>query len=57
MSIQVRLDSPVIETQLTIGTLNIETVKGKEIFSFEFSDEAINHPLCANLNPDTCCLG
>lgn len=43
-SIQVFLDSPSVKASLNVGALHIEHVKGHEIFTFQFSEEALSHP-------------
>ncbi len=43
-SIQVFLDSPSAKASLNAGALHIEHVKGHEIFTFQFSEEALGHP-------------
>ena len=44
LSIQVYLDSPSVNASLNVGTLHIEHIKGHEIFTFQFSEEALSHP-------------
>jgi len=44
LSIQVYLDSPSVNASLNVGALHIEHVKGHEIFTFQFSEEALSHP-------------
>ncbi len=43
-SIHVYLDSPSVNASLNVGALHIEHVKGYEVFTFQFSEEALNHP-------------
>ena len=43
-SIHVYLDSPSASASLNVGALQIEHVKGHEIFTFQFSEEALSHP-------------
>lgn len=43
-SIQVYLDSLSVSPSLNVGVLQIERVKGNEVFTFQFSDEALTHP-------------
>ncbi|MCZ6804136.1 MAG: HipA domain-containing protein [Proteobacteria bacterium] len=43
-SIQIHLDSPSASASLNVGALQIENIKGHEIFTFQFSEEALSHP-------------
>ena len=50
--IHVYLDSPSVKAQLQLGSLQIQHVKDSEIFTFQFSEQALKNDHIRTLLPN-----